>query len=46
MFHTAFSNDCVLELGKIRRAGYTQCVDSEAALFRRFDELRALRFIP
>ena len=46
MFKTAFSNDVLFELGKIRRAGFDGCVDSEAALLGRFDELRALRLIP
>jgi hypothetical protein len=46
MFHTAFNNDVILELGKIRRAGFHGCVDTEAAIFGRFDELRRLRLIP
>ena len=46
MFKTAFANDVLFELGKIRRAGFDACVDSEAALLGRFDELRTLRLIP
>lgn len=46
MFKTAFANDVVFELGKIRRAGFEACVDSETALLARFDELRSLRLIP
>lgn len=46
MFKTAFSNDVLFELGKIRRAGFSGCVDSETALQARFDELRAQRLIP
>jgi nucleoside-diphosphate-sugar epimerase len=46
MFNQAFSNDVVLELGKIRRAGFASCVDTDAALLARFEQLRSLRFIP
>jgi len=46
MFNTAFANDVVLELGKIRRAGFHPCVDTEVALTRRFEQLRSLRLIP
>jgi len=46
MFNTAFGNDVVLETGKIRRAGFHACVDSEEALLDRLRELRALRLIP
>ncbi len=46
MFKTAFANDVLFELGKIRRAGFDGCVDSEVALLGRFDELRGLRLIP
>lgn len=46
MFKTAFANDVLFELGKIRRAGFDGCVDSQAALLARFDELRSLRLIP
>jgi len=46
MFKTAFSNDVLFELGKIRRAGFHGGVDSETALLGRFDELRAQRLIP
>lgn len=46
MFKHAFANDVIFELGKIRRAGFDGCLDSEATLLGRFDELRSLRFIP
>lgn len=46
MFKTAFSNDVLFELGKIRRAGFGGCLDSEAALLGRFEELRQQRLIP
>lgn len=46
MFKTAFSNDVVFELGKIRRAGFSSCIDSETALLGRFEELRELGLIP
>ncbi|MBN9409671.1 MAG: NAD-dependent epimerase/dehydratase family protein [Burkholderiales bacterium] len=46
MFKTAFANDVLFELGKLRRAGFHASVDSEAALRMRFDELRQLRLIP
>ena len=46
MFKTAFSHDVLFELGKIRRAGFAGCVDSEAALRGRFAELRERRLIP
>ncbi len=46
MFKTAFANDVLFETGKIRRAGFHGCLDSEAALLGRFDELRAQRLIP
>ncbi|MBN9429592.1 MAG: NAD-dependent epimerase/dehydratase family protein [Burkholderiales bacterium] len=46
MFNTAFAHDVVLETGKIRRAGFHACIDSELTLMGRFDELRALRLIP
>ncbi|MDA7419195.1 SDR family oxidoreductase [Xenophilus arseniciresistens] len=46
MFKTAFSNDVLFALGKIRRAGFAACIDNEAALCGRFDELREQRFIP
>lgn len=46
MFKTAFANDVLFELGKIRRAGFHGCIDSEAALLGRFEELRTQRLIP
>lgn len=46
MFKTAFANDVLFELGKIRRAGFDGCLDSEAALLGRFVELRTRRLIP
>lgn len=46
MFNTAFSNDVILELGKIRRAGFGTCTDTEETLLRRLDQLRTLRLIP
>jgi nucleoside-diphosphate-sugar epimerase len=46
MFGTAFANDVVFELGKIRRAGFQDCLDTEAVLLRRFSELQTLRLIP
>lgn len=46
MFKTAFSNNVLFELGKIRRAGFDGCLDSEAALLGRFEELRQRRLIP
>ncbi len=46
MFHTAFAKDVLFETGKIRRAGFHACIDTEAALTRRFEQLRSLRLIP
>lgn len=46
MFKTAFANDVLFELGKIRRAGFDACVDPVTALLGRFEELRSLRIIP
>jgi nucleoside-diphosphate-sugar epimerase len=46
MFHTAFAKDVLFETGKIRRAGFHDCLDNELALCRRLDELRAHRLIP
>ena len=39
-------NDVVLETGKIRRAGFNDCIDSEATLFQRFRQLRENHIIP
>lgn len=46
MFRTAFANDVVFELGKIRRAGFHACLDSEAAFVERLTQLQAMRLIP
>lgn len=46
MFHTAFANDVLFETGKIRRAGFHDCLDTEATLTRRFAQLQTLRLIP
>lgn len=46
MFNTAFANDVLLETGKIRRAGFHDCLDSDATLISRLAELQALRLIP
>lgn len=46
MFHTAFANDVLFETGKIRRAGFHECLDTDAALCQRFEQLRSLRLIP
>lgn len=46
MFHTAFAKDVLFETGKIRRAGFHDCLDTDAALKRRFEQLRSLRLIP
>lgn len=39
-------NDVLLELGKARRAGFHDCIDSEAALLDRIRELQVNRIIP
>ncbi|SIO67046.1 Nucleoside-diphosphate-sugar epimerase [Bradyrhizobium erythrophlei] len=46
MFNTAFSNDVLVETGKIRRAGFHGCKDSTDAMLGRFGELRRLKIIP
>ncbi|MCR4470429.1 SDR family oxidoreductase [Burkholderia sp. SCN-KJ] len=46
MFNSAFCNDVVLELGKIRRAGFNGSVSAETALEMRFRELREKKLIP
>ncbi|AWB33163.1 NAD-dependent epimerase/dehydratase family protein [Orrella marina] len=46
MFNVAFSNDVLFETGKIRRAGFHQCLDTETTLLARFDELVARKLIP
>lgn len=46
MFNQAFANDVLFETGKIRRAGFLDCLETEAVLKQRFDQLRALRIIP
>jgi len=46
MFRSAFANDVVFELGKIRRAGFHDCTDSEGAFLHRLRELQELRLIP
>lgn len=46
MFHTAFAKDVLFETGKIRRAGFHDCQDTDAALTQRFEQLRTLRLIP
>lgn len=46
MFRTAFASDVVFELGKIRRAGFQACLDSESAFIDRLVQLQSLRLIP
>ncbi|MFZ2858047.1 NAD-dependent epimerase/dehydratase family protein [Acidovorax sp.] len=46
MFHTAFAKDVLFETGKLRCAGFHDCLDTEAKLHERFEQLRSLRLIP
>jgi hypothetical protein len=46
MFNTAFANDVLLETGKIRRAGFHDCINSEETLVLRLAELQEMRLIP
>lgn len=46
MFTTAFAHDVLLETGKIRRAGFHGCVDSEAMLLQRIHELQDRKLLP
>jgi hypothetical protein len=39
-------DDVVLATGKLRRAGFTACMETEAAWFERLDQLATLGMVP